>query len=324
MDKEKILNIIDQMSKNKPYFSKNEDYKNSFIEKLENVQLKDNNIYEKVRNLLIGENTKEKCKFSYYQGISELAWWFYLSDKGMDFEIDKSNKGKNNPDVDVSFTFNDVTYNIEIKCPEFNNYDENTLLGGLSYRQPDNDQRKNVKKIKSTIESVIEKEGLNKKVEIKKINDNKLKDYLLSAQNKFKDNNSKNCNILFLSLSNAELVDYILYLTNGCSGFLTKNSYVPHEEFNKVQAVIISNFLTINDGIIDYWDLSKCTNIVFLNEFSDYTDSNNIEKFLNLFANKTSEYGNKFKQILDTKQSNNIEIFGEDVVTEAVNLLLKK
>lgn len=323
MEKEDLLKIISSMSKEKPYFSMSQEYQESLIQKIINLKLKDNEtINGKIKDLLSSENNTFKCKFSYYQGISELVWRFFLNDQNIDFTIDNKMLNNAGTDVDVCFQINDVNYNVEIKCPEFFEKDDKTLVGEILFRQKNYDLRPELEKLIKLFEDALSKQDKYERVTIKKNDDNKLKGYLLSCQSKFNKNDDKNCNILFLSLRNEDFKNYLFYLKNPYSGLLTANSFINNNEYNKVQLVVISNFLSVNNSESNYWDLSKCSNLIFLNSYCNYINNSNVLTFLNFLPNKNVDFCKSLGEIYEKRLTNGEPIITEEIVIGALNDIL--
>ena len=72
--------------------------------------------------------------------------------------------------------------------------------------------------------------------------DNNAKDYLIQAQEKFPQKKDReNYNVLFLCLDDADSIqEWYDYFTN-IQGFFTPESFVPHNNFDKVDSVVFTN-----------------------------------------------------------------------------------
>jgi hypothetical protein len=291
MKKEDVIKIIEKIPNTKPYHSKSDEYKIKLTNNLISLTLNYSKLNEKIEDLLIGDNTStSKSLFTYNQGISELLWWFFLDKKNLNYKIDvKMVEGKDT-NIDVQFKSSNITYNIEIKSPEYPIMKEDTLHGRIEVRVPNVDMISILNEVSELFSNAIENSKY-KKVEKVLPKENKIKDCLLSAQKKFVENSESNCNILFISTTTDELVSYIDYFVNPFSGFFTSSSYIEHSQFDKVKAVILSNAISMNENEVGKgWDLSYATNLIFNNPFCKYKDNHVLDNILNLLPNVTREY----------------------------------
>lgn len=86
--------------------------------------------------------------------------------------------------------------------------------------------------------------------------DNKLKDYLVSAQSKFPDSTDDNFNLLVISLCEIKDLDEWYNYLFASEGIFTQNSYVK-ELYNRIDAIALTDTVMghINYGEVpDAWD----------------------------------------------------------------------
>lgn len=300
MTKEEIKKIIDKIPNSKPYYQKSDDYKLELFNGFTSLTIKDKKLNEKIEKLLIGDNsTQLKSLFSYNQGISELLWWFFLEKNGIPYKIEKNMVPGKDTNIDVQFLLSGIDYNIEIKSPEYPIKENGNLQGRVACRVPGVDMKEALTDISNEFRKELCNTNYND-VDEDLPNDNKIKDCLLSAQKKFVNNSASNCNILFISTTDDELVHYINYFVNPYSGFFTPNSYVPHSDFDNVKAVILSNSISMNDGEIKKgWDLSNSLNLIFHNPNCKYQENSILNHLFTFLPNATQKYCQDLKEFSD-------------------------
>ncbi|MBB1485810.1 hypothetical protein [Oceanospirillum sediminis] len=212
-------------------------------------------------------------------------------------------------DIDFSIKIKNRKINVEVKCPSYQpeNKEDITLksVGRIKDRVAlDN----TIKKISDIIE------GSGKKICIEKSMDNKLKDYLKSAQRKLKNSNESDTNILIVCCDNAiDMMRWFLYL-HGSQGLFTENSFVDRIEYNRVDYVLLTNIFHRhnkyfdNTIITDHWKLSKSFNLLYPNKLSsrniEHKDCNGDLDFVSdLFPN----YSRQFVEYLNNKNDDPTE-----------------
>lgn len=169
----------------------------------------------------------------------------------------------NNPkDVDVYSKDDHFEYFIEIKTPELvTKFDEQTtskIHGELNNRYPDNILSHDEYN-KEMIEIVNLFEG---KADIKPVRDNKVKDYLLSTQEKMIDSTDKTINCLLIC-SSSEMTHLINYFVNEYSGFHTKSFMITPEEYNKIDFIVFSNVVEAHLDSHFKFNVWDCSNYVY-------------------------------------------------------------
>ena len=308
MIENEINEIIAKLPQNNPYHSKSNDYKEELFNKLKLLTLQNIKLNEKVEKLLIGENTNPlKSLFTYNQGISELLWWFFLDKNEKSYKIEEKMVSGKNTNIDVQFVLLGVTYNIEIKSPEYPQKNNSNLYGRAAYRVPGGQIIEALKEISNEFRKGLGNTEYND-VDEDLPNDNKIKDCLLSAQKKFVENSKSICNILYISTIDDELFHYINYFFNPNSGFFTPNSYIPHSDFDNVKAVILSNAISMNhDEVGKGWDLANSLNLIFSNPFCKYSDTTILDELFCFFPNLTKEYYIDLAAFIDREKQKALE-----------------
>lgn len=271
MNEQSIIKFINELPNGNLLKYGTEDYRKQFIQSL----LKVNDIYdkEKLKSLLSTTNN-----FTFNQGVSELLVWFLLANQGISFNIEQKKNCVDKKNVDVSFVYGGIEYNIEVKSPEYEIKKSNDkLVGRFAHRFGDRDENdKFMKDFNDLLREHLD-DSPYKDVTTSNITDNKLKSCLLSAHDKFAPPTLQSCNILFVGLTTDEMINYWGYIINPCSGFFNPysdvSSFLDDEKINidksrygNVSAVILSNAIELNRKLnCDSWDLSKAINIVVPN-----------------------------------------------------------
>lgn len=203
----------------------------------------------------------------YLQAACELTVCLYFADKyGINFVYeDKVNPPK---DVDCSFIDNNSKYNVEVKCADFsvieNMENDDCFKVSAFGRMPE------YPGIVSDLQDTFNISG--KQLKTYKHLDNRMKDFLISAHDKFSDENYDDVvNVLLVCCDDAmDMTKWTSYLT-GLQGLFTNNSFHNHKLFNKVDVVILSNLYHRHAhyqekvNIIDSWDFASSFNILFCN-----------------------------------------------------------
>ncbi|MCQ2589035.1 MAG: hypothetical protein MJ179_01295 [Treponema sp.] len=256
--------------------------------------------------LQLGKNTFDEVQ--YYQYATELSVIFHAFclehttfnyEKVVRDDVDPK-KGKQ-PECTLT-TKENFTFNIEAKSPKPDSLSKTTNGNKVLYFV-------NVGRADSKIEANIFLEQMKKDLvaanpglecfDIKN-NDNKLKDYLYSAGEKFPTNKNNNeANILFVALNNVdEIQTYVNFLCNN-QGLFTSNSFADKNKYSNVDIVIFTNSLyrhknneKINGSA---WWLNDGFNFI---TFNPQTDFKNKESVFVYFCNKLSNFN---KQIASYK-----------------------
>ncbi len=171
---------------------------------------------------------------------------------------------KKNPEC--SFEYEGRTINIEVKCPDITNRIKQESSEGIKVyaaeRFPNKDDYNHSKKF---IESII-KDGHD----IQTIDrmDNKLKDYLTSAHQKFPISDLSNFNILVIAVDIIQDMDEWYSYLFGEYGAFTKRTYIK-DDYSNVDAVLLTNVQHGHMGSdvdlnINCWHLENYVSLLFL------------------------------------------------------------
>jgi len=291
-----IDHIIDSLDNKHPLrCCKSKEYVDAFKDRILDLECLEDS---KLKTLLCVD--LEFNEDRYNQGISELMIYFLLSRASVSFAIEKKLNASNRKNVDVSVEYREITYNMEIKSPEYSENGGMNLIGRLANRFGDKNENENVmKEIADKLRGVAMKDGRD--VSIEKMTDNKVKDCLLSCQEKFSDPTETICNILVIMTTTSEMVHYLNYLANDDSGFFNPLANVNRfrvnkkslnrDMYDKVTAVILSNSITLNERYdATSWDISNAINIVLYNPSCKCLSRRGLQNLSEFFPHKSREY----------------------------------
>lgn len=259
---------------------------------------------------------------SYSQGICEILLWLFLINSGQEFAIEKKVSEVNETDVDIQIV-DDYIYNIEIKCPELvNKKEKNVLKLHPAFRTVDKSVHDEA--VNDFIQDIINPAIKSNKLEyseinVDKINDNKMSDYLKSAQKKFPNSSESICNILFIGTTTKEIQDYFAYLENGYSGiFKGVQPIISADKYNHIDVVILSNIVDghyIPDETFNSWKLESFFNLMIINPNNKDINPDARNRLLQIIPNSTLQFEEFYKDYCKTVEleatSKNEPLLGE-------------
>lgn len=203
---------------------------------------------------------------------------------------------KINPPKDIDFSFQSAGYdiNVEIKCADFTSKKEldtqsKTLKLGSMGRTPGFDDQFN------TLEKLIG-ENSDYSLAKQKHMDNRLKDYLLSAHEKFDNEDiDSTLNVLAVCCDDAADIQKWFGYMFFHQGLFTQNSFFDSRQFNNVDVVLLTNLhhrhseYTKKDKISDHWQFSSAFNLIFSNPFRKKNKKKEIFHLLEIVPNFSKE-----------------------------------
>lgn len=186
-------------------------------------------------------------------------------------------------DIDCSFMIDNLKFNIEVKCIDNSKFEQ---------------------EIEEGTKNKVYAYGLHPQEDFKDMQDkfngitskhNTLKDFLISAQEKFSDTfNKKELNILVICIGDIEVFDIWEGYLYGNYGVLTDNPFLEHKKFDKVDCIIFTNLYHRHKNYMKLnkvWSFSKSFNILHLNKYSKIysKDSDMPAIFIDSFPNLSRE-----------------------------------
>jgi hypothetical protein len=245
-----------------------------------NKNLKDKDIKNIINKILGASNNEQQ----YLQTISELVVVYYCLRKYDEkFNYEPKYNGGYNPEC--SFCYEGITINIEVKCPDMSKRicQENT--DGIKWFCGER-----IPNYHAALKNDNNSSDTNM-VEITRM-ENKLKDYLISAHEKFPDD-IEFFNILVIALETLGDVDEWYEYIFGAKGVFTDNSFIPQKvKYDSVDAILL------------------CTPVSGIKAWKEYTQNNVLdldETVTLLLFNPRKESTEKGKVFL---KKNLIDLFG--------------
>lgn len=204
-----------------------------------------------------------------------------------------------NKNVECQIKDVDYTYNIEVKCSSFEakeNIDKIDAFKFGTYGRME-DYKDSMKEIGDLMVEGQKKSGKEVKplIELKKM-DNNLKDFLVSANQKFNTTpNEIEVNILIVCCGDANDIQFWHNYMFAPQGLFTKDSYYNQNEYSLVDVVVLTNLYHRHNkyfdkkNLVDIWNLSEAFNLVFSNPFRKLNKEKSIKHFLDIFPHYTYE-----------------------------------
>lgn len=202
------------------------------------------------------------------------------------------NDGKENT---PHFRFN-CNYHFEVKCPKITS--EVDLEDVIKIHPASRFPSRKTKDL--IIKELAQKlSGYKDAIEAPR-QDNKLKDFLLSAQSKFNQSDDCDVNVLMVCCDNEiDMQDWRNYIVD-FGGFFTETSIIPGEDFEKIDVILLSNVLNRHrirqnkmTELINPWDFNKSFNLAYINPMK--ANKWQIFGLRTLFIDVTPEFEDFFK-----------------------------
>ena len=261
------------------------------------------------------ENVLKKFQFNkkydnqrYLQTVSEINVLYYIL-RMYNNKFKYEPKYNNGYNPECSFDFRGKTINLEVKCPNMEKRIEaeqrETVKIFSAERIPEHQAI--VNELTNIIEPNLKNNGFSGIEEIHRM-DNKLKDFLVSAQAKFPKSEDSNFNILAISLDIISDLDEWYSYIFGNNGAFTDQSFIK-EKYANVDAILLTTPVCEHTrwscyNEINVWKLEKTVNLLFLNPDRMYSETGRFyfAEGLYLFGSLTKEFL-EFQDKLD-KQEN--------------------
>lgn len=232
----------------------------------------------------------------YLQAACEISVCSYFANK---FESSFRYEDKVNPpkDVDCSFYHDDAKYNIEVKCATYSGDEE--LKNEDCFKMSAIGRIKEYPALIEKLSDIFANSSDSKPLKTYKHKDNNLKDFLISAHEKFPDNiHSDIVNVLWVCCDDAmDMTKWTGYLT-GLNGLFTPSSFVDRNLYSKVDIVVLSNLYhrhanyQAKKKLENNWDVNSSFNIIFCNPGRRDNKEIAIKKFYTIVPNFCNEVMN--------------------------------
>lgn len=244
-------------------------------------------------------NFREK---EFIQAACEISVANYFSSKE-NFKIEARVNPNNKKDVDCQFTSKSFTYNIEVKCASFDAKEAIEKSDSFTFQTFGRFDNKD--DIISKLSKVLDQGLINQGKPIKehaesKNMDNNLKDFLLSANQKFNPDCPENeINILLVGCNDpADIQSWIGYLF-ATAGLFTRDSYTDVSKYQNVDLVVFTNLYYKHKNFFEkqsdnFWSLTHSLNLYFENPFRIQEKRNGVDNFYTELKNYNLEF-NQFQ-----------------------------
>lgn len=305
-----IKSNLENLSDNHPLKiaqEQNSEYYCGFIKFLMNFYKVNNDSDKNIKSIIAKIiNCETNNIYRYLQVVSEFSVLNYVVEKVINNKWEnfiyepKYNKNKN---PECSFKIDDKIVNIEVKCPDMRKLhtEEDAFIKvEIPVRM---DGYKRVEKEISELN--------NPNIALIHNQDNKLKDYLISAQSKFPLNDEKYFNILVIALENNHYMDMWYNYIFGDGGAFSKNSYV-NGNYSCVHAILLTDVTKMHVLPLDKsnaWDMGKSLNLLFLNPIlqREQIGSFYFEKGMFLFGENTRNFIKYTEKLSNDEEMTNPE-----------------
>jgi hypothetical protein len=217
-------------------------------------------------------------------------------------------------DVDCAFSCNGYRFNIEVKCPDYSKVhaqrERDVFNIGAFGRMQD---------FKGVAADLMELfESGEKPLEVQPHMDNKLKDYLLSANKNFPENtDEKELNVLLVCCNDSmDMQKWFFYMFGGQGLFTPSSFHKPQatshkpQDYSKVDAVVLTNLYNRHYSyqsktkIEDHWSLGNSFNLIFKNRSIQKEKDEAIWALVDILPNFSNEILNfevpKIEEALST------------------------
>lgn len=246
--------------------------------------------------LMIGKHEFKEDKF--IQSACEIAVANYFSGKD-GFDIEKKVNPYNNTDVDCQFTSNGIVYNIEVKCSSYDKRLTKPQKDDFVFQSIGrlNKSFEVFEEIKKILNDGLDKSGNDRKGAFhpKKM-DNVLKDFLISANNKFNpDLNENEVNILLVGCDDSNDIQEWFHYLFASQGLFTSESFTDNKLYSSVDLVVLTNLYFKHKDFYKkqskgFWSLTDTFNLYFENPSKKHTKRRAIDSFYFEFLNYNSAF----------------------------------
>lgn len=307
MDIEKQLQSIDDKNHYLlKAFSEKLPYYDSFKQAIDNLSTK---LTEKqLGNLLTNKLLIKKGVFAektFIQSACETTVNAYFAKKYPNsFVYEKKLMFTNNKNVECQVRSYYFTYNIEVKCAGFDAKENIEIQDSFKFSTYGriNDYKQALQEIgELMIEGQKRKGDIPKPLLEQRKMDNNLKDFLISANEKFNSSpNEREINILVVCCGDANDFQQWHNYMYAPTGLFMHNSFYNPNEYARVDIVVLTNLYHRHYKYFeklhleDSWNFGSAFNLAFSNPFRSMNKEESIKHFLKVIPHYTYEL-EKFK-----------------------------
>jgi len=305
-----IEEIIKKISDSSHYLLKSKDEQSEYYANFTKVilPLKEKLTEKQFEDLLINKLQMKNASFdekAFIQIACETTVNAYFARKyPTSFAYEKKLKLTNKKNVECQVRSYYFTYNIEVKCADFEAKEkiENQDSFKFSTYGRIDDYKEAMKEIgEMMIEGQKRKGDVPKPLLEQRKMDNNLKDFLISANEKFDSiPNENEVNILVVCCGDANDIQHWHNYMYAPTGLFTRNSFYNPKEYTRVDIVVLTNIYHRHYKYFeklhleDNWNFDSAFNLAFSNPFRSMNKEDSIKHFLKVFPHYTYEL-EKFK-----------------------------
>lgn len=240
---------------------------------------------------------------AFIQGAVETSVVRFFAEKyPKDFKLEEIVGFDNKKNVECQLVTDGCRYNVEVKCPSFCGYNEvqeveKVLKFSTMGRAPDWKTEKEYQiSLGEELKRVAVKSGEPLKGVIQmKTMDNNLKDFLISAHEKFGSVLDENeVNVLVVGCDDVEDIQRWWGYLWANEGVFTSNSFVDKSKYSNVDVVVLTNLYFKHNkyyqkNVCNYWSLDGGFNLIFSNPYRLKHKELAIKKFIEFLPNYSSQ-----------------------------------
>lgn len=233
----------------------------------------------------------------YIQAASEQIAYYHINKYYNPLFHDKRVNPSNQKDVDIVYYGEPFNLFIEVKTPEVYENTEDYKSDVLTIEQDHRYCETTVsrKDFENRKEQIRRHVNEIKSTENKKMDDNKIGQYLRESNAKMVDSGENGINILLICLNSTDFFRFYDYITNMEQGLFGLEPYVKKEDYMNVDFIVLSNCVEAHlDKRFKFnpWEFSHYLNFVIPNEYKGEKLIPKIDTIRNLFSDKHIEYIN--------------------------------
>jgi hypothetical protein len=191
---------------------------------------------------------------TYFKSAAELSVQNHLklNEHASKVAIEKEVNPPKNKNVEVYYEVGATCVSLEVKCPDESQPSPDAFVfqnvGRVSDRLENSEKFRGLK-------SIIDNPEKGQKLEFAKNSDNKLKDYLVDANDKFSPNAGvDDLNVLLVACGNCSSIQEWWNYLYASDGLFTAESFYPTPEYRLVDVVLLSNLKYLHSEAYEFHD----------------------------------------------------------------------
>ncbi len=284
--------------------------------------------------MLVSKKFDQKQFIQY--AVEASAVRYFADNFKKEFTTEAKINPQNKKDVDIRFKLNGFVYNIEVKCPRFDekeNVESQQNVIKISTFGRVDDLQEEREFLVDIINEGLKKQGKTVKNGVLTKNmDNNLKDFLINANEKFNPSPADNeINLLLVGCGDAEDIQKWFDYLYAYEGLFTSESFCSQASYDNVDGVILTDQYYRHRNynfqeILNYWTLQNCFNLILPNPYSKRKEviKKGICGLISTMSNFTKEFAEFYSGFVknDAFQSRVIPYFIRHLAKSNPNLMV--